>query len=575
MKEQIRDKAGLIILCLTLTAIAVLPFFYLGEVRGGGCCGGAMPVTHDGAMHLNQMQGFWRGLTSGRIYPRWDDLTHSGFGAPLTSFYPPGVYYLTSLLFAFLRDWQRVQISVNLILFALSGFVVYLYARQRMGGVSSLLVMAIYIIAPYHLLNLYQRGALAEQSGFIWMPLILLFADRLMEISPALLNKKTMLNMAGLSACFGAWLWTHPPTAYQMVLVFGLALLIYSGAAALMRKPDEPNIRGLMSIIVALVFGTLPAAAYFYPAIFERNLVNSDDIEISWPYHASYVFDYDQKIYDRINDRFFVRIDRIWALNLAILLLAGLVVYLFRHRLKSESLKRGAWIWFLAGGLATFLMTRPSSFIGRLIPGIESGVFSWRMLTITSMTSALLAGLCFEISRKSMEKESGSIRLAGFVASIVIMAGTLVAGYQLVAQPTYRVEAFRPRPDHFNFATLPKEVPRVVPTIERASLISGKGIVGVEIWQPEYRKIVVNMESIGQLQIRTSYFAGWAAMIDGQISQIRTGNLNEILINAPVGSHVIELNFKTTPVRMAGNILSCASIGFLIIFVLFVKRRDR
>lgn len=534
-----------------------------------------MPVTHDGAMHLNQMQGFWRGLTSGRIYPRWDDLTHSGFGAPLTSFYPPGVYYLTSLLFAFLRDWQRVQISVNLILFALSGFVVYLYARQRMGRVSSLLVMAIYILAPYHLLNLYQRGALAEQSGFIWMPLILLFADRLMETSPALLNKKTMLNMAGLSACFGAWLWTHPPTAYQMVLVFGLALLIYSGAAALIRKPDEPNIRGMISIIVALVFGTLPAAAYFYPAIFERNLINSDDIAISWPYHASYVFDNDQKIYDRINDRFFVRIDRIWALNLAILLLAGLVVYLLRHRLKSESLKRGAWIWFLAGGLAIFLMTKPSSFIGRLIPGIETGVFSWRMLTITSMTSALLAGLCFEISRKSMEKESGSIRLAGFAASIVIMAGTLVAGYQLVVQPTYRVEAFRPRPDHFNFATLPKEVPRVVPTIERASLISGKGIVGVEIWQPEYRKIVVNMESMGQLQIRTSYFAGWAAMIDGQITQISTGNLNEILINAPVGSHVIELNFKTTPVRMAGNILSCASIGFLIMFVLFVKRRDR
>jgi hypothetical protein len=86
---------GIVLICIILTSLVTLPFFIIGEVQGSGCCGGAMPVTHDGPMHFNQMQSFWRGLSSGVIYPRWDDMTHSGYGAPSTSFYPPAVYYLS------------------------------------------------------------------------------------------------------------------------------------------------------------------------------------------------------------------------------------------------------------------------------------------------------------------------------------------------------------------------------------------------------------------------------------------------------------------------------------------------
>ncbi|HEX8998628.1 MAG TPA: hypothetical protein VGB07_01940, partial [Blastocatellia bacterium] len=83
------------LVCIVLTSVAVLPFFVIGEDQKVGCCGGEMPVTHDSWMHYNQMNAFWQSLSAGIAYPRWDENTH-GYGAPTTSFYPPGVYYLTS-----------------------------------------------------------------------------------------------------------------------------------------------------------------------------------------------------------------------------------------------------------------------------------------------------------------------------------------------------------------------------------------------------------------------------------------------------------------------------------------------
>ncbi len=65
--------------CLLISALVIFPFFFIGERPKVGCCGGEMPVTHDMAMHLAQMQGFHRGLQSGYLYPRWQEETNSGF----------------------------------------------------------------------------------------------------------------------------------------------------------------------------------------------------------------------------------------------------------------------------------------------------------------------------------------------------------------------------------------------------------------------------------------------------------------------------------------------------------------
>src|SRR5262245_7310713 len=402
---RLKERLGVLFALIVMAAIATLPFFVIGEDQKAGCCGGEMPVTHDSWMHFNQMQAFYRGLESGRLYPRWDDETHGGYGAPTLAFYPPGAYYVTSIFYFLTRDWSKVWIGFYWLASFASAAAIYCYARRTMSRAASLMAAAVYVFAPYHLINQYQRGAIAEFLSFIWTPLVLLFAERLLADSS---RRELLLSFAGFSASFGAFLWSHPPTAYQFLLVFGPCFV---GWAIWTRRR-----RGLLVIGCALALGLAIAAAYFLPAIVEQRLVNYDDVERTWPYHASYVYDFAQKVYDHARDSFFSRLDRIWAFNaLAILLLGGAVAnrtYRSYEAYKPNSgpnpdsdLGKRVWLWAWAGLIACFLMTKYSKPIGRLIPKIETGVYSWRMMALMSFAVAMLAGACFEVRSAAFRRK--------------------------------------------------------------------------------------------------------------------------------------------------------------------------
>jgi 6-pyruvoyl-tetrahydropterin synthase-like protein len=571
-RGRLNERLGVLFLLVVMTAAATLPFFVIGEDQKVGCCGGEMPVTHDSWMHLNQMRAFYRGLESGRLYPRWDDETHGGYGAPALAFYPPFAYYGASLLYFLSRDWSKVWIGFYWLASFASAGAIYCYARRSLSRASSLVAAAVYVFAPYHLINQYQRGAMAEYLSFIWTPLVLLFAERLLAESS---RRELLLSFAGLTAGFGAFLWSHPPTAYQFLLVFGPCFVVW---AIRMKRRRE-----LLIIGCALALGLMIAAAYFLPAIAEQSLVNYDDIERRWPYHASYVYDFGQKVYDRVRDSFFTRLDRIWTFNaLAVLLLGGAVVNRIGRSYKPHSglihdgaLRKRVWLWAWAGLIACFLMTKYSEPIGRLIPKIEIGVYSWRMMTLTSFAVAMLAGACFEIWSKrggspNVREDARSVSAPSLtfglplLASSTVLIGALAMSAWYVAWPMWRAQSFEPKPEHYNYATLPRGVPQEAPPMDQARSASGNGRVTVEYWAPELRRLRVEMEKPDQLQLRTSNFAGWTATVDGALAGIKEGAVKNIVIDLPAGAHTVALELRSTPVRRAGNVITILSMALLV-----------
>ncbi|HMB28858.1 MAG TPA: hypothetical protein VKS99_12170, partial [Blastocatellia bacterium] len=439
---------------------------------------------------------------------------------------------------------------------------------------ASLIAAAVYVFAPYHLINQYQRGAMAEFLSFIWTPLVLLFAERLLSDSS---RRELLLSFAGLSASFGAFLLSHPPTAYQFLLVLGPCFVVW---AIWMKRR-----RGLLFVGCALGFGLMIAAAYFLPAVAEQGLVNYDDVERTWPYHASYVYDFAQKVYDRGGDSFFTRLDRIWTFNaLAILLLGGAAMNrTFRSYesykphlgpIHDDSPGKRVWMWVWAGVIACFLMTKYSEPIGRLIPKIKIGVYSWRMMTLTSFAVAMLAGACFEIRRgrpaclpRTGVTDNYRGRHAGLPlrwgASLMILIGALAVSAWYVAWPMWRAQSFEPNLEHYNYATLPRGVPREAPPMDRARLASGDGRVTIERWAPELRRLRVEMEKPDQLQLRTSNFAGWTATVDGVLAEIKKGSVKNIVIDLPAGEHAVALELRSTPVRRVGNVVTILSLALL------------
>jgi hypothetical protein len=607
-KSGRRSWVWITVLCALLTSLAVLPFFVIGEDQKVGCCGGEMPITHDAWMHYNQMNAFWQSLAAGIVYPRWDENTH-GYGAPTTSFYPPGVYYLTSAIYFVTRDWVKTWAGFYWLTMLASAAGIYWYARQRLARGASLVAMAIYVFAPYHLLNQYQRGAMSEFTSFIWMPLCLLFAERLLAETPihrrgaenaeaAQRTASRWLNFSGLAASFGAFLWTHPPTAYQFVLVFGVCI------AALAIRAGKW--RALGWVVLSLVFGSMLAAAYFYPAMVERRLVNYDDVERAWPYHASYVFDFSQKIYDHVGNQFFIRLDRIWAFNLAVILIASAVLWRkraadgrrseYRLQLECTDLRtlpaeagtlntvapRAIWLWAAAGLLASFLMTKYSALLGRLIPKIEVGVFSWRMLALTSFAMAMLAGaVCSSAFRRQslpdriQPPEGGTTNVWRLVVSGLILLGALAVSGWYVVWPMWRGQAFEPKPEHYNYATLPRGASRDNPPMPPVKLASGKGAITVEGWTPEFRQLRAQLDEADQLQFRTRNFAGWTATVDGQVVPIKEGAVKNILVDLPAGNTRVTLEFRSTPIRRASNWITTVSFAALLSIVIIGSVRNR
>jgi hypothetical protein len=569
-------------LCLIVSAVAALPFFYIGEDRAVGCCGGEMPITHDSWMHFNQMQAFARGLAAGRVYPRWDEATHSGYGAPTLGFYPPGAYYLTSFWYLITRNWQRVWLLTWWTMLFVSGLALYAYARRPLGHNAALLAMTVYVVMPYHLLNQYQRGALAEQLSFVWMPLCLLFAERLLFLGAraslpadraagaATDATETMVcqrgswlsHSCGLALCYGAFLFSHPPTAYQFTLVFG----VFITGLAIWRR----QWRALLLLVAALLFGAMLAGAYFIPAFLEQPLIHANDVSETWPYHTTYVFDYQQTRFNRF-DPFIARLDFLWAFNAVLLLLSVRALLswspAFRQslRITKQSFEGETTnvLWLAAGVFASFLMTRYSAPLGRLIPKLDIGVFSWRMLGITSLVVALLAGVCAQAAWQEVGQEAGNARrLALISVAWLMLFGAVGVSFWKVAWPMVRAEAFRENPEHYNYATLPAQVPREVPPMPEAQFANaGAGEIKVLVWQPEFRRLQVQARQAEQLHLRTSDFPGWTALLDGRAVPITRGARGNITVVVPAGMHELVLDLRSTPVRRAGNWLTLVSFG--------------
>ena len=573
-----RTKLLIVLLCIGLSALAVVPFFFMGRSRRiDAVLELRMPTTHDMFLHYDQMRSFYNGLSAGDLYPRWEEDTNRGFGAPTMSYYPPGIYYVTSAFYAVTRDWLRTLLDAHLLIMIAAAGAVYIYAKRAMGRAPAIAVMAAYIFLPYHTLDMYHRGAMAELLVFVWMPLMLLFGEELMKVpSLATREKSLVLSIAGLAAIYGAFLWSHPPTAYQFTLGFGVYVLVL----AVWRR----EWKGLVAVGLAMTLGIGLAAVYLLPAAIEQNLIHREYIAETWPYHKTYIFVHDLYNNSDVHRGFFKLIDAVWITGTAVIALGAIILLGLKRQLLgvAQSLNQRVTLWIILGALASFMMTSASMPIGKLIPRIEIGVFTWRMLSITTLVVALLAGAFAKAAIESAARRSRSnLLLFAALSALIIIGG---AGFSAiaVARPMGDAAAFEPEPEHLNWATIPSsapanptELPDDVPPAELATEENGE--VVVEEWKPQHRVMRASLKTDDELWIRTFNFPGWVAAVDGQEVPIKgSEELGSIEIKLGAGTHRVTLDFVETKARRTFRIVSLCSLAALIALAAmpFVRRKS-
>lgn len=192
----------------------------------------------------------------GHLYPRWMPRAWGGLGSPTFYFYPPIFFWLTAAVDTLTRGVlppERVAPLASLFLLAASGITMRAWLRGEVGEWRALLGALAYMLAPYHLYDIYARGALAEASAYASVPLVMLGIKGIAE--------GRRRNIALLAIGYAALLLSHLPSAL-LVTVF----LIAPYVAFLALRARQPWLFSARALAGGLL-GIGIAAVYLIPAI--------------------------------------------------------------------------------------------------------------------------------------------------------------------------------------------------------------------------------------------------------------------------------------------------------------------
>jgi len=189
-------------------SLAFVPILINGFPRGAD-------VEH----HYRWSFFFFNALKAGYLYPRWlTDLNH-GYGSPVAVYYPPLTFYV-SAFFNLISGDTLIALSLSCWLgMVLSGYAMYRFSRNLLSSRLSLLAALFYMLAPYHIFDLYRGNSISEYWSLVWIPLIL---DSIYKIA----STESWREVPRLAILYGLLLLTNVPISLELTLIIPVFVLI-------------------------------------------------------------------------------------------------------------------------------------------------------------------------------------------------------------------------------------------------------------------------------------------------------------------------------------------------------------
>ena len=557
-------KPLVIIIALAAGAISVAPFFYSHYQDVRGVREYKFIMTHDIGNHYFVMGQFERSFLSGALYPRWFAEANNGYGIATPNYYPPGFYYLTTFTNAIFGNWHTTVFIVMALAFAGSGLALYCLARVFFGRLPSAIAAFVYMLLPYHQVDLYWRGAFPELVGFINIPMALYFAYKVG-------TEGRWRHYAGLAFFYGLHWLTHLPVA----LLFSYALAFY----AVLWAARERDFKIALRIGIGMALGLVVSAVYWLPAAAESKYIYEYASSL-FPYHGMY-------INPTPTDDLFGQIIQHSFRSTVLFVLACIAVLRFAPQRTNEQgvneqadarLWSQAHIWLIMCAVTVFMTTLYSYDISKLLPKIEIAVPPWRWLSISAVFMSLLVAACFERLRKIEGLSQWKLWLyRGVTAGIIVWSLWFSVSKVIVGALVN--PAFQPIVNYVDQGWIPKNatIPEKLPDTPSVTMEPENGFTEIIRWLPESREVRVKADSPVKVRLKTYNFPGWTARIDGQRAQLSSDQDGVLLIDVPEGLHTIRVDLENTPPRTIGAVLS--GIGFISVFGLtladYATRRRR
>jgi hypothetical protein len=517
--------------------------------------------SHDGLFHVYRLAALDQAVRNGVLYPRWFPEFAFGYGHPVFNFYGPLSYYWGlpfTLLGADAALAMKLVLSSGL---ATSALGMYLFARHYLDRGPALVAAVVYAYIPYHLADLYVRGAVAEFLAFAWFPLVLWGVHRLIE-DPGR-NVSMMVTVALLLA---ALLLTHSLS----VLIFAPILAGYVLFLLWKRRDFRPAGRAVLALLLAVAL----SAFYWLPVLTESQYVGLGHgasqgyrdhlLSLDGLVSLSPTFSY--WLEPGVPISFPLGLVQVLILVVALALLLG------KHRL------RWPILFFLMVALVTiFMLTTLSLPIWQAFEGSLAFLqYPWRFQCLTALAAGFLAGAAVQRLARP-----GSLARAGLGAALLLSVGLWALWRLPVSQtsPDLSIEGMW---------RLDREVGQIGATwtgeylpvwVEEQrwalSLSPQDPVSGDENFPPEQVRLTgvgytrfdfeVDAPQGTTLLIHQFHYPGWQAEWQGEvIPSYPEGELGLAAFDLPPGRGPLRVRLGFTPSQLwgtVGSILVVVAVG--------------
>jgi hypothetical protein len=555
-------KRAFLLVMLASTAV-VMPFFFFGNASG-----------HDIQFHISSwmdVAGQWR---EGIIYPRWAEWANWGFGEPRFIFYPP-LSWIAGAALGSLLPWSAIPVAYISLALIVAGMAMRTLAREWLPPAQSAIAAVFFILNPYNLAMVYYRSDFSELLGVALLPFMLWGALRAIRCD--------WHRMPALAVVFAAiWLSSAPE---GVIATYSLALLFV--IAAMRQRSPRPLFLGGMAMITG--FGL--AAFYLLPAAWERNWVQISQALVSnLQPEKNFLF-------ARSSDAEFQLFNwKMSGIAVEMMLVTGLAaVSTVRRR---RALGKIWWMLLALGIASALLMFRPSAPLWRHLPELAFLQFPWRWLGPLGVVFAFFSAAAIADLRQRARRR---IAVALLVAAIAVTGAliatstwwnsedaSLIAGEIASGHGYEGVDEYEPVGD--DRYSLPNatpdavEVPNVpaTPALEAFDPASGELVppraptkLNAQQWSSERKRFSVASPEPVTIAVRLLNYPSWEVQVDGKDVRARAApETAELVVPLTSGAHEVEIRFRRTPDRTAGDAISVFSAIVLLGFAIFARRRS-
>lgn len=554
---EIIKKNWHLFLYFILSVFAILPFFASGFF-----------TVHDDTQ-VARIYVMAKSLSDGMFPVRWVQDLGYGFGYPIFNFYSVFPYYLGGIFVNFGLDVLLATKTVFIIAIIFSGISMFLLVKNFFGKTAGLVSAITYLYFPYHAVNTYIRGDLAEIFAYAFLPLVFLGFFKIHEKEGS-----AKFNIIISSAALSAVIISHNLSfvmAFLFVFLFAIFSLIFG----------KQRTRLAISYGAILIIAFLLSAFYSIPAIFEMKYSNVMSIIGGGSDFRDH----------------FVCITQLWdspwgfggsapgcidgmsfKLGKINILLVGLAFVLFIIKFNKNKDKRFMMSFsFLAFIISAFMTLSYSELLWNM-PFMNFLQFPWRFLNFAGLFIAMIAGFLIWQVEKLLNNRTSMI------LALIIILLTLFYNLRLFEPKTIhdRTSSYYTNEAYIKW-TVSKISDEYLPhnftkpktqSVLRSSPIEIIPAVGtVEVLKNKTQELQakINLEEDGTVRINKAFFPTWKVYVDEKNSPYIAGN-DGLYLSLQKGQHNMLVRFVSTPVEKLANILSI--VGLLILFTGIIGKLD-